>query len=207
MHYNKFGLSCKYGTSRSVSYHIICYDIGKIHCYLTSLCLQHTGDKKETVDICRLFCSCGYFFIIQSFEHLRLLEIYATVKITFVFFFIAFVYTRIFLVVRKLAQSQNKPHDGASEENLTRMKLFLREIKQAKSCFIVVICFCVLGFLPKTIAVPFFPSLDQFEKLAIKIWIITLGLCNSNVNSVIFFWTKTMLKKEAVKMLNTMRPC
>jgi hypothetical protein len=74
------------------------------------------------------------------------------------------------------------------------MKLFLREIKQAKSCFIVVVCFCVLGFLPTTIAVPFFPSLvclDQFEKLAIKIWIITLGLmCNSSVNSVIFFWTK-----------------
>jgi hypothetical protein len=153
------------------------------------------------------FAAVDLFFIILSFEHFRLLEIYATVKITFVFFFIAFVYTRIHLVVRKLAQSQNKPHDGASEENLTRMKLFLREIKQAKSCFIVVICFCVLGFLPKTIAVPFFPSLDQFEKLAIKIWIITLGLCNSSVNSVIFFWTKTMLKKEAVKMLNTMKPC
>ena len=153
------------------------------------------------------FAAVDLFLVILSFEHPRLLEIYATVKITFVFFFIAFVYTRIYLVVRKLAQSQNKPHDAASEENLTRMKLFLREIKQAKSCFIVVICFCVLGFLPKTIAVPFFPSIDQFEELAMKIWIITLRLCNSSVNSVIFFWTKTMLKKEAVKMLNTMKLC
>jgi hypothetical protein len=74
------------------------------------------------------------------------------------FFFIAFVYTRIYLVVRKLAQSQNKSHGAVSKGNLTRMKLFLREIKQAKSCFIVVICFCVLGFLPPTIAVPFFQA-------------------------------------------------
>jgi hypothetical protein len=51
------------------------------------------------------FAAVDLFFIILSFEHLRLLEIYATVKITFVFFFIAFVYTRIYLVVRKLAQS------------------------------------------------------------------------------------------------------
>jgi hypothetical protein len=142
--------------------------------------------------------------IILSFAIHWLFEIYAMVAQALSFFFIAFVYTRIYLVVRKLAQSRNKSHEG----NLTSMKLFLREIKQAKSCFIVVICFCVLGFLPTTIAVPFFPSFDQFEELAIKIWIMTLGLCNSSFNSVIFFWTKRMLKKEAVKMLkNTMKLC
>jgi hypothetical protein len=153
------------------------------------------------------FAAVDFVVIILSFAIPWLLEIYATLKIMFVFFFIAFVYTRIYLVVKRLAQSQNKPRDAASEENFIRVKLFLREIKQAKSCFIVVICFCVLGFLPPTIAVPFFPSLNIFEELAIKMWIITLALCNSSVNSVIFFWTKTMLKKEAVKMLNTMRLC
>jgi hypothetical protein len=145
--------------------------------------------------------------IVLSFAIHWLFDIYAMVTQALSFFFIAFVYTRIHLVVRKLAQSQNNSHDAVSKGNLTRMKLFLREIKQAKSCFVVVVCFCILGFLPITIAVPFFPSLDQFEELAIKIWIITLGLCNSSVNSVIFFWTKRMLKKEAVKMLNTMKLC
>jgi hypothetical protein len=43
--------------------------------------------------------------------------------------------------VRKLARSPNQPCGVAAEENLTRMKLFLQEIKQAKSCFMVVICF------------------------------------------------------------------
>jgi hypothetical protein len=103
--------------------------------------------------------------IILSYAIHWLFEIYAMVTQALSFRFIAFVYTRIYLVVRKLAQSQNKPHDAASEENLTRMKLFLREIKQAKSCFIVVICFCVLGFLPTTIAVPFIQSFDQLEEL------------------------------------------
>jgi uncharacterized membrane protein YhaH (DUF805 family) len=73
------------------------------------------------------FAAVECFVIILSFAIPWLLEIYATVKITFVFFFIAFVYSRIYLVVKRLAQSQNKPHDAASEENLTRMKLFLRE--------------------------------------------------------------------------------
>ncbi len=120
-----------------------------------------------------------------------------------IFFFIAFAYTKIYLVVKKLARSENRPHDAAAQ-NLTRMKLFLREIKQAKSCFIVVICFGLLCLIPVVIAFPFFQSLDKYNRLAISIWIYTLFLLNSSVNSLIFFWTKTMLRKEAAKLMNTM---
>ena len=134
----------------------------------------------------------------------RFLEIYVVVKQTFAFMCIVVAYTRIYLVVRKLARSQCKPQDPPSEENLTRMKLFLREIKQAKACFIVVICFFVLSFFPTTAAIPFFPVLDKFEELALSAWIVTLGLFNSSANSVIFFWAKKMLKKEAIKVLKAM---
>ena len=125
----------------------------------------------------------------------------ATVEML-IFVFTAFAYARIYLVVKKLSHSPNRPHDPAAVENTTKIKLFLREIKQAKSCFIVVICFGVLCFLPPGIIFPFFSSFDKFEWLAIIVWVCTLGLLNSTVNSVIFFWTKTMLRNEAVKMLN-----
>ncbi len=120
-----------------------------------------------------------------------------------IFIFMAFAYTRIYLVVKKLARSDIRPHD-ATAENLTKMKLFLREIKQAKSCFIVVICFGLLCFLPSAIAFPIFPSFSKYNLLAVSIWIHTLFLLNSSVNSLIFFWTKMMLRKEAAKLTNTM---
>jgi large-conductance mechanosensitive channel len=136
-----------------------------------------------------------------SLMNQRILEIYAVVKMTIVFLFIAFAYTKIFFVVRKLSRSQRRPQDPSSDANLTRMKLFLREIKQAKACLIVIICFSVLNFLPATIAIPLIPMLDRFEMLATIAWVITLRVLNSSANSVIFFWTKTMLRKEAIKTL------
>ncbi len=105
---------------------------------------------------------------------------------TIIFIFIAFTNTRIYFVVKKLSRSENRPQD-ATVENLTRMKLFLRELKQAKSCFIVVICFGIFCFLPVTIAFPIYQSFDKYNKPAISIRFCTLGLLNSSVNSLIFF--------------------
>ena len=131
----------------------------------------------------------------------------AAVITTFIFFFNAFAYTRIYLVVKKLARSQNQLHDAFAEENLTRMKLFLREMKQAKSCFIVVICFFFLVFLPTAISPAVSANFNKFDKLEYTNWTVTFSLSNASVNSVIFFWTKTMLRKEAFKILKNISLC
>ena len=147
---------------------------------------------------CFVFEFSVFALSVSGFQ--SLLELYAVIKMTLVFLFIAFSYTKIYLVVRKISRSQCIPQDPSSNENLTRMKLFLREIRQAKACFIVVICFCALSFLPPTTVIPFSPLLGKFEELAIEAWIVTFGLLNSSINTVIFFWTKTMFKKEAFKI-------
>ena len=121
-----------------------------------------------------------------------------------IFVFTAFAHTRIYSVVKKLSRSPNRPHDPAAVENKTKMKVFLQNFKHAKSCFMVVICFGVLYFLPGAITLSFLPALNLSEKHAVLVWIYALGVLNSRVNSVIFFWTKTMLRNEAVKTLNTM---
>ena len=157
--------------------------------------------KRLLIFVC--FSAVVMFSVTIFSIHFRKLSLGIIVIGTPIFFFFAFAYTKIYLVVKKLARSQNRPHDAAAE-NLTRMKLFLREIKQAKSCFIVVICFGLLSFLPGAITFPLFINLDKYNKDAITIWCYTLLFLNSSCNSLIFFWTKTMLRKEAVKLKNTM---
>ena len=152
------------------------------------------------------FCSVLSIFLanfLVTFQNL--VRIYAIAKVAFVLFLTVYTYTRIYTgtVVRKLVRcSQMKPHDVVENINLTKMKLFLREIKQTKSCFVVVVCFFVLGFLPPANDVPFAARANEFEQFGIFFWTFSINVLNSTANSVIFFWTKTMLRKEAFKLLN-----
>ena len=113
----------------------------------------------------------------------------------------AYIYTKIYTVVRKLACSKNELQDSQVVNNLTRQKMFIQEIKQAKNCFIVVICFFFLCFLPVIVTNVVAGSVNKYKLQAIQNWATTLGLSNSSINSVIFFWTKTLLRKEAIKFL------
>ena len=94
--------------------------------------------------------------------------------------------------MKKLACSQKKPQDAVEKSNITKAKLFLREIRQAKSCFIVVVCFFVLALLQATIATQSFMNTRKIQDLAAAIWIVSIIITNSSVNLVIFFWLKTM---------------
>ena len=123
-----------------------------------------------------------------------------TLATTF-FTFTTFVYVRIYVVVRKLARFRKITQDSTVVNNLTRTKMYFSEIKQAKNCFMVVICFFLLYFLPILVTFSQVGKLDKYKLQTIQNWATTLGMSNSSINSVIFFWTKTMLRKEAMKMM------
>ena len=127
---------------------------------------------------------------------------------TILLLFTAFAYTRIFSVVKNLALSEKRLHDvdAAAEENWSNAKLFLREIKHAKSCYLVVLRFVGLHYFPMMLIVYFkyVRTLGKFYT-EIHIWVVTLGLINSSVNFMIFLWTKTALRKEAAKLMQTFR--
>ena len=140
--------------------------------------------------------------IILAFTNMRQFAFCAAALQSLIFIFTAYSSIKIYSVVKNLSRSPNKPHDVTAEANITRKKVILQQIKHAKSCFIVVICFGLLCFLPIAIAVPFYNNVDILKWEAIKVWVVTLGLLNSSVNSVIFFWTKKVLRNEAYKTLN-----
>ena len=177
------------------------------------IAILHPYDYTNWVTKKRLlkYTGCGVAFAITaafvSIRNNKLFEICSIAIKTFSFIFTVFAYTRIYLVVRKLARSPNQLHNAGAAENITKTKVLLQQIKQAKSCFFVVICFCVLVFLPPAIVVPLFAIVGKFERLAIGIWVVTIGLANSSVNSVIYFWTKKLLRREAVKKLKDISLC
>ena len=140
--------------------------------------------------------------IILAFTNMRQFAFCATALEMLIFFFTAFSSIKIYSVVKNLSRSPNKPHDVNAEGSITRKKVILQEIKHAKSCFIAVICFGLLCFLPIAIAVPLYIKVDIRKWEAMKDWVVTLGLLNSSVNSVIFFWTKKKLRNEAYETLN-----
>ena len=115
--------------------------------------------------------------------------------------FTAFAYTRIYLVARKSAHPPNKLPSDANSENLTRIKLFLRRTRQARSCFNIVLCYFVLCFLLWTLGLSFTKAFDMYTRNAIFIWVSTLNLLNSSLNSVLLFWSQALLRREAIKML------
>jgi hypothetical protein len=123
----------------------------------------------------------------------------------FIFLFVAvFVYTRIFLTIRKRkppgdVNDLNNPAEP-SVPSRQRKRNFLKQIKLAKSCFLVVVCFvvCLLG---GGILAAF--PLD-INKEIIILWMVTMVMLNSSINSIIFFWTRPLLRNEAKKALRNL---
>ena len=78
------------------------------------------------------------------------------------------------------------------------MASFLRELKMAKTYFIIVVlafvCFLPVGIFS------LIPKSTVIEPIAIaNIWMIMLTSMNSTLNCLIFFWANKMLRREAVK--------
>jgi hypothetical protein len=110
-----------------------------------------------------------------------------------------FVYTRIYRVIRRLVRSEKRPACESDRNDNVERKQILRDLKHAKSCFVVVICYGIL-LLPLTLA-SFLFKIDSPEYKEYFLWSHTLLILNSSANSVIFFWTKNQLRKEALQNL------
>lgn len=97
-------------------------------------------------------------------------------------------------------QNPNAIAGQGNKSAMDKKKTYLREIKLAKSCFMIVLLF-IFSFLPLSIVYVFFA--DQMTPTTFRIvqsWCLTLATLNSSLNSVIFFWTRAVLKKEAKKI-------
>lgn len=144
--------------------------------------------------------------VILSFFIDKIIGRFVLAMVTLFFLFAAFAYTRIYLVVRKLSRPKNQIYDNDAG-NISRLKTLLQKMKQAKSCVLVVLSYFVLCVVPVILTVPFSRTFSIFERGSFQIWPITCGIINSSVNSMIYFWTKTMMRKDAIRMLKSITGC
>ncbi|CAB4012806.1 zinc finger MYM-type 1-like [Paramuricea clavata] len=140
-----------------------------------------------------------YFGIIHPLLHHRNIK---RLKIAiFILLFLittAYVYIRIFLTAKKRSPLQNIPDATAGESKESTMKTKkdnLREIKLAKSCCIIVFLF-IFSFLPLSIVNIFLATpLGAVKFRIMQACCVTIVMLNPTLNSVVFFWTRPLLRK------------
>ena len=145
-------------------------------------------------------CSSG---LLQSlaFPYLTVIRIAFTAMIFVFWIFVAFAYTRIYLVIRKLIRSERRPACEPDGSGNATNRQAIRESKHAKSCFLVVLTF-VLQLIPPLLA-PVLYTHGTIDFLVYVNWAFALKFLNSSLNSIIFFWTKALLRSEAIKILKS----
>ena len=124
-------------------------------------------------------------------------EVITTLLISAAMFAMVFMHSRIFITVYK-----RRRIEAAASSNIHRGKAFLRGVRDAKSCLIVLCCtvFCYLlatienGMTTKT----------MFKEIVLDPWAATFVLSASVLNSVVFYWRNKILRKEAMRILRTL---
>jgi hypothetical protein len=157
-----------------------------------------------------------YAFSLTHNEIIR--PILITVTMSFILMTV-FVYLKIFLkihdtnrvrvtLVEEGCESgvENRPRSTVAKKLAKRRvgkASFLKELKAAKSSFLVVIC-CLVCCLPSALSFGPLNLKSSFTAIAIKIFFVVLAMLNSTLNSVIYFWLNNMLRKQGKDVIKRM---
>lgn len=164
--------------------------------------LKHrTMITKRKLVLCFAFGSLSEvtLYMVVVFFHGQFLGTFFTIGAIVFLCVTTFVYTKIFLAIRK-SNSAWRAGDNATSSRQNMRRVVLKEIKLVKSCFLAVICFLTCLVLAGVLQ-SFRSSVDMRNYLILNIWGAMTAFLNSSLNSVIFFWTKPLLKDEALKVL------
>ncbi len=115
-------------------------------------------------------------------------------------------YSRILYSTRKILRRENfSTSTGQLEKepkssNRAGKRYSLKEIKLARSCALVVVTFYVCCIPGEFLNIYYLEKEIIIYRVVISWYAAALGI-NTIINSVIFFWTRPVLRKEAFKVL------
>ena len=165
---------------------------------------QVTKKRILTFESCTGLLLVFYVFSAPTNTSGKTADIFATTITLIAFLFLVFAYTSIFFTARKSLYSGNRLAVGARQPSTSDTKAnkrLVKEWKLAKSCFMVTCTFglCILPGIVLASLSGNSMSIETYEIL--YSWAISFAMLNCSVNSLIFFWSKPMLRKEAMKVL------
>ena len=115
-----------------------------------------------------------------------------------------FCYTRIFCSMRKRLQrgegGANRNEPGTESPNRIKKQFSILDLKLAKSCALVVITFYVFCIPGEFLNIYYLEKDILIYRVIISWYAAALGV-NTIINSVIFFWSRSVLRKEAWKVV------
>jgi hypothetical protein len=133
-------------------------------------------------------------------------QLFATISVPLLV--VVTVYTQIriaYTAVHAKMKQQRLTEGQDSQQNRKDRLQFLKEMKSAMSCFIVVFCY-VLFYIPTTVVLGILR-----DELSPSTYFFAIPLCllfvmsNSILNSVIFFWRIARLRKETKNIMKCFR--
>ena len=116
--------------------------------------------------------------------------------------FTVVVYASICVFTISKKKIDYRAENAAAEERKKGIK-FSKELKTAKSCFLVVVC-NVICCLPLTIVTSFNTVEFNFNLIFARRCLGVLLVLNSTLNSVIFFWRNKELRDEGKRLIKNM---
>ena len=171
--------------------------IGVLHPYYYE---TNVTKKRILIYVCGSGLALFSVFTFSFYDRRITRNVIIGLKFAF-FLFTGFVYTRIYLVIRKLTRSERRPA-CESDRNQNIKAQIIRDSRHARSCFLIVICFFIF-LLPGPLTITLL-TVDSIDFNVYFNFSMTWMILNSSINSVILFWTKTLLRKEAFKTLKSL---
>ena len=156
---------------------------------------------------------CAVVLVLDVFVH-DALQFFATFSLASLVLNTVYAYTVIaFVAMRsKMRQWKGQIHGNSNREgennNIQRKDLkaklyFLKQLKLTKSCFLIALSY-LMCYMPTLVLFGAMPkSLSDLIFFFASRWCLLVLMCNSILNSVIFFWRSAALRKAATVVLRT----
>jgi hypothetical protein len=185
--------------------------VGVVHPFI-----HKTKITKVKLSLILLFVwSCCAIVALPAYFQDNPLQLFVPICIAFLILITIFSYTKIAYTVissklrrQRLIEDHPNPNGRDSEtakKNRMEILHFLKELKMAKSSFMIVLCYLVCYTPTLVVLAALRNKLSPLTQFYTRPWCLLFVMLNSTLNSIIFFWRSAPLRNEAKNVLKSIK--
>jgi hypothetical protein len=179
--------------------------MGVLHPFVHRVQVTKSRVLKYIISVC---CIQTLVYSVTLFHGVQITRPFFVTNMLLFLAFTAFTYTKIFCFRIKNSRSPHGKHvqvvNVAERTNASTKARLLKEIKIAKSCFLVVVVSLACS-LPALVLTGFINLETNFLVDTLQKWAYLINLFNSTANSLIFFWRNKALRTEGLNRVKIIR--